>query len=157
LLADEFPDWKLRILGNGVLRSEIETEVERLGLQDRVSLPGVVADVASEMAGASFFALASRYESFGLVFAEAMACGKASVAFADCQGANEIIDHNETGLLVEGVNRVEAMADGLRRLMVNAEERDRMGTLARQSVSRRFSIDLVCARWDQVLVEARAS
>jgi len=154
LLAEDFPHWTLKIIGNGILRAELEKEVERLDLQWRVFLPGVVSDVAREMTQASFFALASRYESFGLVFAEAMACGKASVGFADCQGANEIIEHNKTGLLVDGNDRVKAMADGLRRLMVNAEERDQIGARARDSVSRRFSIELVCARWEQVLREA---
>lgn len=154
MLADEYPEWTLRILGDGALRPELEKEVDRLHLQHRAFLPGVVSNVAAEMADASFFALASQYESFGLVFAEAMACGKAAVAFATCQGANEIIDHNKTGLLVEGTDRITAMADGLRRLMVNSEERVRMGALAKERVFERFSIELVCSRWEQVLGEA---
>ncbi len=153
LLADDFPEWSLRILGDGALRPELEREVSKLGLVGRVSLPGVVTDVGKEMVNASLFALASRYESFGLVFAEAMACGKVSVAFADCQGASEIIDHDKTGLLLAGSERVKVMADGLRRLMADEVERDRMGADARDSVSRRFSIELVCARWEQVLGE----
>lgn len=157
MLADEFTEWTLKILGDGVLRPELEKEVERLHLQHCVFLPGVVSNVAKELTEASFFALASQYESFGLVFAEAMACGKASVAFADCQGANEIIDHNETGVLIEGADRIKAMAEGLRRLMVNVEERENMGALAKERVSQRFSIELVCARWEQVLGEAARS
>jgi glycosyltransferase involved in cell wall biosynthesis len=153
-LAGEFPEWSLRILGDGVLRPAIQAEVERLGLQDRVSLPGTVADVASELAEASFFALASRYESFGLVFAEAMACGKASVAFGDCQGANELVEDGETGLLVKGGDRVAAMASGLRRLMVDAKARDAMGHRARQRVFGRFAIDRVCDRWEEILRSA---
>jgi glycosyltransferase involved in cell wall biosynthesis len=153
LLAREFPEWSLRILGDGPLRPALEREVSMLELDGRVSLPGVTTDVAREMADASLFALASQYESFGLVFAEAMACGKASVAFADCQGASEIIDHDKTGLLVAGADRVTAMADGMRRMMADEVKRNRMGADARDSVSRRFSIELVCARWEQVLGE----
>ena len=153
-LAEEFPDWSLRILGDGVLRPAIQAEVERLGLQERVSLPGAVTDVAGELANASFFALASRYESFGLVFAEAMACGKASVAFADCQGVNELVEDGETGLLVNGPDRIQAMASGLRRLMVDAKTREAMGKRARQSVFRRFAIDRVCDRWEEILQSA---
>lgn len=153
-LADDFPEWSLRILGDGVLRPELEREIKKLELVGRVSLPGVVTDVGKEMANASLFALASNYESFGLVFAEAMACGKAPIAFADCLGASEIIDHEKTGLLLAGGDRVKVMADGLRRLIVNKEERDRMGANGRQSVFRRFSIELVCARWEQLLGEA---
>jgi glycosyltransferase involved in cell wall biosynthesis len=133
------------------LRPAIQAQAERLGLQDRVSLPGPVTDVAGELANASFFALASRYESFGLVFAEAMACGKASVAFADCQGVNELVEDGETGLLVKGPDRIQAMAHGLRRLMVDPNARAAMGTRARQRVFRRFAIDRVCDRWEEIL------
>lgn len=153
-LADEFPRWSLRILGDGVLRPVLQKEVERLGLQNRVSMPGIVSEIAQEMTNASFFALASKYESFGLVFAEAMACGKASVAFADCQGVNAVIDHGETGLLVKGLNRVKSMADGLRCLIINEDERKGMGNLARERVFKRFSIDRVCDRWEDVLRDA---
>lgn len=154
LLADDFPDWSLRILGDGALRPELECEVSKLGLLGRVSLPGIVADVGREMRAASFFALASRYESFGLVFAEAMACTKAAVAFADCQGASEIIEHGKTGLLLQGIDRIQAMADGMRQLMTDEVLRNRMGLSGRESVLRRFSIELVCARWEQVLRDA---
>ena len=153
-LAHEFPGWSLRILGDGVLRPALQREVERLGLQDRVTLPGAVSDIAQEMADASFFALASKYESFGLVFAEAMACGKASVAFADCQGVSDVIDDGETGLLVKGADPAKALADGLRRMMSNEEQRRNMGKLAKERVFARFSIDQVCDRWEGVLRNA---
>lgn len=154
-LAKDFPDWSLRVVGDGVLRPDVQREVERLGLQDRVSLPGAVSDIPGEMRQASLFALASRYESFGLVFVEAMACGKASVAFADCQGANEVID-TETGLLVDAndSNRVAALAEGLRYLMRNEPERRNMGQRARARVSQHFSIDRVCGRWEEILCDA---
>lgn len=155
-IADEFPDWSLRIVGDGTLRTTVQQDAERLGLQNRISLPGIVSDIPSEMAQASLFALASQYESFGLVFVEAMACGKATVAFADCQGANEIIDHNETGVLVEVRNfdRVGAMAESLRFLMANQRERRNMGQRAKARVFERFSIDRVCERWEEILRSA---
>ena len=155
-IADEFPDWSLRIVGEGILRPTLQREVERLGLQHRVSLPGVVSDIPHEMSQASLFALASRYESFGLVFAEAMACGKASISFSDCQGANEVIVDKETGLFVAATdsNRVAALAEGLRYLMSHEAERHRMGQRARRQVFRRFSIDRVCGRWEEVLRDA---
>jgi glycosyltransferase involved in cell wall biosynthesis len=155
MISETFPKWTLRIVGDGVLRPTTQREVERLGLQDRVSLPGIVSNVTKEMAEASFFALASKYESFGLVFAEAMACGKAVVAFADCQGVNNMIEDGETGLLVKGVDRVKAMADGLRRLMTNEELRGSMGQRARERVLQRFEIGHVCNRWDRILTDVR--
>ncbi len=153
-LADEFPEWSLRILGDGVLRPAIEEQVRCNGLEDRVSLPGIVSNVGEELSEASFFALASRYESFGLVFAEAMACGKATVAFADCQGVNEVVDDGETGLLVKGGDRVRSMADGLRYMMSHAAQCKSMGELAKQRVFQRFAIERVCDRWGKILNDA---
>lgn len=155
-IANEFPDWSLRVVGDGVLRPTVQREIERMGLAHRISLPGIVMDISREMANASFFALASRYESFGLVFVEAMACGKASVAFADCQGANEVIDDNVTGVLVKvhGHDRIAAMAHGLRYLMKAEQQRRSMGQRARARVFERFSIDHVCERWEAILGNA---
>lgn len=152
-IAGDFPDWSLRIIGDGALRVAVQQEVERLNLQHRISLPGIVSDIPDEMNQASLFVLASKYESFGLVFVEAMACGKATVAFADCQGANEVIDHNETGVLVQArdFDRVDALAASLRFLMVNESERHKLGQQARARVFQRFSIDRVCERWEEIL------
>lgn len=152
-IANEFPDWCLRVVGDGALRSKVQSEVERLGLQHRISLPGIVSNIPQEMSQASLFALASRYESFGLVFVEAMACGKATVAFADCQGANEVIEHNETGLLVDvaSSDRTGAMAQGLRFLITNEQQRRGMGQRAKARVFERFSIERVCGRWEEIL------
>lgn len=155
-IANEWPDWSLKVIGDGPLRPGVQREVERLGLEHRVVFPGLVDDIPREMTSASFFALASRYESFGLVFAEAMACGKASIAFADCQGANEVIDDNETGVLVkvQGHDRVTALANGLRYLIENEQRRRDMGQKGRDRVFERFAIDRVCERWEEILSDA---
>ncbi|KPK55385.1 MAG: hypothetical protein AMS22_04520 [Thiotrichales bacterium SG8_50] len=150
-LAHEFPGWSLRIVGEGVQRPVLLREAKRLGLQDRVSLPGAASDVAQELADASFFALASKYESFGLVIIEAMACGKASVALADCQGVSDVIDDGETGLLVRGTDPIKSMADGLRSLIISKRQREEMGRLARKRVFTRYSIEQVCDRWESIL------
>ncbi len=67
-------DARLVILGEGPERARIEGEVERLGLRGRVSMPGY-RDPAPFYAAASCFAITSTREAFGLVVAEALACG----------------------------------------------------------------------------------
>jgi glycosyltransferase involved in cell wall biosynthesis len=56
---------------------------------------------------------------------------------------------------VSGVQREEAFANGLRRLMANQGERERMGNLAKRRVFERFAIELVCAKWEEVLCSVR--
>jgi GalNAc-alpha-(1->4)-GalNAc-alpha-(1->3)-diNAcBac-PP-undecaprenol alpha-1,4-N-acetyl-D-galactosaminyltransferase len=151
-IADTYPTWKLRIVGEGELRTELEHQVGLHGLTDRVELPGAVQDVGSEYARAAIVAVPSRYESFGLSTAEALAAMRPVIGFADCPGTNELIHHERNGLLVAGSgDRVAALATGLGRLMADAALRDRLAAAGPASVES-FRTDSVADRWEQLLV-----
>jgi glycosyltransferase involved in cell wall biosynthesis len=157
LVAGEFPDWRLRVVGEGTLRLDLEQLVERLGLARKATLPGVVRAIDAEYQRAAIFAMPSRYESFGLATAEAMAHGLAVVGFDDCPGTNELVTDGETGILVRGNgDRSEAMAGGLRELMSDRERRQAYGRAGRSRARRLFDLDTVCDRWEQLLCQTRA-
>ncbi len=82
-IAGQYPDWQLLILGEGELRSELEELKKQLKLGDRVCLPGLISNPFPLLARAELFVLSSRYEGFGNVIIEAMACGCPVVA-TDC-------------------------------------------------------------------------
>lgn len=149
-LAAEFPDWRLRIVGDGVLRPALETHVAEHGLMARVDMPGRVGDVAREYRQADLFVLPSLFESFGLVSAEALAHGLPVIGFADCAGTNEIVRHEENGLLVAGPDRQTALAEGMRSLMADPCRRARLAARAPQSVAR-FDPQHVLDRWEHLL------
>jgi glycosyltransferase involved in cell wall biosynthesis len=150
LIASDYPHWTLRILGEGPLRPMLEQLVEARGLRNRVQLPGVTDDIDGEYRSADLFAMSSRYESFGLATAEALAHGIAAVGFADCPGTNELIQDNVNGLLVQPGDRVAGLADALASLMGNAELRARLANAGPRSITR-FSCDAVIAQWDDLL------
>lgn len=153
-LAESFPDWDLRIVGEGRLRPDLERLSAALGLVDRVTMPGVITTISREYASADLFAIASRHEAFGLVTAEAMSHGLSAVGFADCPGTNELIIMNKTGLLVEpGKDRAAALSQGLRLLMSDAELRRRLGAAGRDAIANRFSPAEVCRSWERLLAE----
>lgn len=102
LLTPAAPEWKLRIVGDGELRQSLVGLVQSLGLAGRVELPGSIADIAGEYLAAQLYATPSRYESFGLATAEALAYGLPAVGFDDCPGTNELIQHEVNGVLVAG-------------------------------------------------------
>ncbi len=118
LLAKEFPAWDLVIVGEGPERANLQAQIERLVLQDRVKLAGVCSDMNDVYMGANLFVMPSRYESFGLVTAEAMSHALPVIGFADCSGTNELIAHEENGLLVS-VRSAQNLADAMRRLMAD--------------------------------------
>lgn len=152
-LADDFLDWDLKIIGEGTLRPDLESQIHALGLNKRISLPGTTDRIALQYEAASLFAMPSRFESFGLVTAEAMAYNVPAVGFADCSGTNEIIQDQENGLLVSGENRVLAFANGLSALMKDEALRHKMGAAACQSVGR-YSDKNVFQAWKNLIKQA---
>ena len=153
-LASAFPDWSLKIVGEGPLFGELSTQIDELGLGARVTLMGATDAVTREYSAAQLFVMPSRYESFGLATAEALAHGLPVVGFADCPGTNELVQHEANGLLVQGSDRVVSLAEGLARLMRSPRERKRMARAAAASVER-FSLEDVADQWEALLTRVK--
>lgn len=146
-VAPRFPQWKLRLVGDGEERGRIEAELARLNLRERVILAGMTRDPVAEYAAASIVAIPSHYESFGLIAGEALAAGRPVISFDHCIGVAEIVDHGRNGLLVRGgtdaETRVGALEKGLARLMSDPVLRSTLGRAGPASVE--------CYRPDRVL------
>ena len=101
-LYAERTDIRLKIIGDGIERTSLETQVETNGLKDAVTFFGKIPyeDVAKEMRSSHLFVLPSYYEALGCVYLEAMACGVPTVGVKG-MGIDEIIVDGENGALVE--------------------------------------------------------
>lgn len=148
-IADEFPDWRLKIAGEGEDRAAVETVVEACGLQDRVQLDGATSDVSSEYRAADLFCLPSRFEGFPNTLAEAMAHGLPGVGFAGCAGIDELITPGRNGRLAEGNGDPKSLARALGALMGDATERARLGVAAREIV-RAYQPEEIYDMWDRL-------
>ncbi len=148
-VADQIPEWRVRIFGEGPARFEAMGAVRRLGLWDRVELPGPTSDMTAEWARASMSALTSQPgEGFPLVIQEAMAAGVPVVAYDMPTGPRDQIDQGVDGLLV--TQRSEAgLAAAILRLATDPAERLRLGAAARAKAATWDSAS-VTARWLQV-------
>ena len=130
-------------------------QVRKLGLYDRVELPGSVADMRGEWAKASISALTSRAEGFPLSVQEAMAAG-VPVASYDCaSGPREIIEHGVNGLLVSPES-IAGMAAALLRLATDADLRRHLGEGAYRT-SRQYDAYAIAERWVGIFGEARTA
>lgn len=109
------------------------------GWIERVRFVGKVTDEALEKSyrDADIFVAPSRYESFGLIFVEAMRAGKPSIG-CDTGGIPEVVLHEETGLLVP-VDSSRSLADAIIRLVDEPELRSRLGAQARRRYLERFT------------------
>lgn len=139
------PDWQLVIYGEGEDEVKLKEILNQKELDNSISIHPPVADIEEAYAKSSLFALTSLYEGFGLVFAEAMACGLPCVAF-DCQsGPSEIIDNGEDGFLIEVKNTTE-FAQKILYLIENESVRHSMGMKAKTNIQR-FQPENVMPKW----------
>jgi len=147
------PDMHFVLVGDGTLRSDVERLASALGVDGALHLLGKRGDVPGLLPQFDVFALPTRFEGFGIVFAEAMACG-VPVVTTDVVGANEVVVDGETGFLVPSDDH-EAMAERIVQLLQDEELRKRMGAAGRKRVEEHFSIprmiEQVVAIYDEML------
>ena len=144
-IQNDCPDWELSIYGDGD-RTFYNSIIEKLGIdKKRCILNERTTDIESEYCNSSISVCSSRFEGFGLVIAEAMACGLPVVSF-DCPwGPRSIITNEEDGILIENRN-ISELANGILRLIKDSETRTLMGKNARTNIQR-FNIESISQQW----------
>lgn len=134
---------RLMILGEGVLRGELETLIESLGVQDDVALPGFVDDPYDYMCRSALFVLSSRYEGLPSVLIEALCCGVPVVA-TDCpSGPQEILEGGRYGSIVP-VGDLNALSAAIAQAL-------KTGTPPPAESYEPYSVDTVADRYLDVL------
>lgn len=145
LLAQDFPDWHVKVLGEGMERPTLEKQIEEADLKDSFLLPGGVKDVREELSKSDILCLTSEYEGFGIVLIEAMMLRVPVMAF-EYVGAHDIIEDGKDGIIVP-FGEVGQYAARLRSLMENEGERKRLADNALLSV-RKFDKEYVMSLWE---------
>lgn len=146
LIAEKYLEWQLDIYGNGELFEELQRQIVRLNLIDRVHILPPTSDIYTEYQSSQFLVLSSDFEGFGLVIVEAMACGIPVVA-TDCPfGPSEIIEDGFTGLLSK--MDVNDLAEKMEWMITHNEERKAMGINAYKSAAK-FRKEIIIPEWEK--------
>lgn len=153
VLARARTDFRIDLVGDGLLRARIAERIRELGLAERVTLRGTLPadDVAALMRCAAFAVVPSLFETFSVVLSEAMACGLPVVATA-VGGMVERV-HEGNGLLV-APREPERLAEAMSRMLDVHGRYDRAAIAA--EVRERFSPAAVAAQWRGVYADVAA-
>lgn len=131
---------RLVIVGEGPERPRLEDEVKRLGLGDRVDLPGYVSEPWRYFETAKVFVSTSRSEAFGNAVVEALAFGLPVVS-TRCEGPEEILEGGLFGTIVP-IGDVDAIATALDQALTNPGDprprQHRAALFAPQEVALRY-------------------
>ena len=147
IVSEKYPDWSLSIYGDG-MREELQAQIDNLHLNNNCKLEHTVSNITDKYLESSIFVLSSRYEGFGMVIIEAMACGLPSIAFTCPCGPKDIIKNGTDGILVENGN-IEKVAKKICYLIEHEEKRIEMGKNARRNVER-FKMENIGMQWEKL-------
>lgn len=142
------PEWALEIYGKFDEQHSLQKLAKQLNIENSVRFFEPDPDIATRFLNAAVFAFSSRFEGFGMVLIEAMACGVPCVSY-DCPcGPSDIIRSGEDGFLVPN-NNTEAFTQHLLQLMDNQDLRNKMGAQAKINVQR-YLPEVVVKQWDEL-------
>lgn len=137
---------RLMVLGEGPERPHLESLVREMGLSERVSFVGFVADPLAYMGHADVFVMSSAWEGFGNVLVEALYCGLPIVS-TDCpSGPAEILCNEGYGRLVP-VGDAEALAAAIQQAILDPGD-----AKPRRKRANEFRVDVIAAKYMAVMM-----
>ncbi|MGA9347947.1 MAG: glycosyltransferase family 4 protein [Anaerolineae bacterium] len=146
------PDVRFLVIGDGPMRSQLEREIQELGLKNVVTILGSRPwwETPHYLNAMDVFVFPSYREAFGLALLEAMACGIAPVARINA-GTRELITDGETGYLVASD---EELSHKLLKLVQDEGLRNKIGVNARSNVQDKYSWSVTTERTVEAYREA---
>jgi phosphatidylinositol alpha-1,6-mannosyltransferase len=152
-LLTRWPELQLAAVGEGDDREWLEDLAKENGVRRHVHFVSGLSygELAACYAHSEIFALPSKGEGFGLVYLEAMACGKPVIGGAH-GGAPEVIEDGKTGYLVPHGDAVQ-LATAIETLLANPEVAQEMGRRGKQRVENEFRFSAFAKSFRKILRE----
>ena len=150
-ISRQYPDWQLDIYGEGSCKEELQKQIYSLQLEDKVKLCGRNNNIIEAYPQYSLHLMTSRFEGQGIVLIEAQACGLPSVVFNYEYGANDIIENEYNGILVEQGN-CKKYIEAVMKMMSSEELRKEYGTNA-LTIGKCYYKENIFNRWIKIINE----
>ncbi|NQT49953.1 glycosyltransferase [Candidatus Kuenenbacteria bacterium] len=140
-------DWKLILVGDGVLNKEYKNLVKHLGVEDKVNFVGTVDDVRPYLEQMDVFVLPSISEGLSLAILEAALAGRFVIA-TNVGGVPEIIKNKENGLLFKPKN-IEQLVYDLNWVNVHREQASKMAKKLQGEVVEKFNVNQLVEEYEK--------
>ena len=149
-IEHDFPDWTLKIVGEGSERKIIEEKISNYGLKN-VKLAGRISDVASFYAESQILVMTSRFEGQPLALIEGLFLGLPEISYNCPMGPDEIIADEENGYIIEYENRQSFIA-GVKTLIQDQNLRE---SFSQKSIdlSFKYTPQAVVKDWNHLFEE----
>ncbi len=148
IIATRLPEAVLLIIGDGLLRTELESLTANLQLQDHIKFLGARSDIAELLSVMDVFVLSSLSEGLSLTLIEACAAAKPIVA-TDVGGNPEIVKHQSNGLLVPS-DQPETLAKTIAEILNDKEKARLMGEFGRKKFQEEFTLNTMVKKYEHM-------
>lgn len=146
LVANEFPDYILKIIGDGEDRGIIEQWVKEKNLEKKVILFGNSKNVINEIKYSQIFVLTSDFEGISNSMLEALSIGLPVVCTdTPTGGARAVIDNTESGIIVP-CGDCGAIAEALKSLIMRPDYSEQLGKSAREKM-KQYTPNAIMKKW----------
>lgn len=144
-VLQKFPNAKVGICGDGVLRADLESQIRSLDLSNSVKLLGESDHMAKFLASADVFVLPSLWEGLPIALLEAMSAGLPIIS-TKVAGVEEVIVEGIHGLLIP-IENVDALANAIIQLLKDPQLRYKMGAASKAKVLESYTADRMCEQY----------
>lgn len=148
-IAAQFPDYRLDIYGEGPLRPALQTQIDKLGLQNKIMLKGSSPQVLKEIADAALFVFPSNYEGFPNALLEALALGLPLISTDFATGTARELIGPENGIIVPLGDKF-AMAQAITTILSDPAKQKAMRN-ANIKKAKKYDLSIIIKQWEDAL------
>lgn len=144
----KYPEWKLKIFGEGNLKEKLQSQIEEFNLQNQILLMGTTDKIEEEYLKSDIYIMSSRFEGFPMVLLEAASYNLPIISFDCPSGPSDIIENGVNGFLIKNFDEKE-MQEKIEILMKNENLRKEMSKNNKEKIEQ-FSKNTILKKWREL-------
>ncbi len=149
-ISDKYPNWTLELYGTGPNKEKYLKLIKKLNIEDKAFLKGSTKQICDKLKQTDIFVLPSLCEGWPLVLGEAMSMGIPCIGLTCCDGTNEVIKHNYSGLLAE--DDIQNLAEKIEELILSKDKRKLLEQNA-QAEMKNYTEDIIWNKWKTLVAQ----